>query len=112
MPTLRAAYERLKFEMEHGHAEEKVHIVFVERDQAERIRNNKRKTRFVLCCDDPDLCSKFEAHKDRIFRRVKDKSIMLNLMERALSEALCDAELDRIMAALDAVESGAPQPKA
>ena len=92
--------------VEHGQAEEKIHIVFVERDQAERIKNSKRKQNFVLCTGDPDLCSRLEFHKDRIFRKVKNKSIMLTLMEKAWAEALSDSELDRIMAAVDAVEAG------
>ena len=101
MPSARAAYEKLKYMVEHGRSEEKVHIVFVEQEQKERIANNRRKTRFVLCTDDPDLCSKFEAHKDRIFRKVKNKAIMLSLMEKAWGEALHDSELDRILAALE-----------
>ena len=101
MPSARAAYEKLKYMVEHGRSEEKVHIVFVEQEQKERIANNRRKTRFVLCTDDPDLCSKFEAHKDRIFRKIKNKAIMLSLMEKAWGEALHDSELDRILAALE-----------
>lgn len=101
MPSLQQAYERLKWEVEHGHGEEKVHVVYVEREQAERIKNAKRKTRFVLPTDDPDICSELEAEKDRIFRRVRNKSIMLSLMVRAWHEALSDQELDRIMARMD-----------
>lgn len=101
MPTLRAAYERLKYEMEQGHGEEIVHVSFVEREQAERIINNKRVTRFVLPCDDADLCASFNAHKDRIFRKVRNKAFMLTLMERAWAEALSDGELDKILAAED-----------
>jgi hypothetical protein len=105
VPSLRQAAERLKWEVEQGHGDEKVHVVFVERDQAERIKNDKRKTRFVLCCDDPDLCAKFEAEKDRIFRKVKNKALMLTLMERAWEEALADAQLDKILAALEAPDA-------
>ena len=101
MPTLKLAFERLKWEMEHGNGEEIVHVSFVEREQKERIANNKRVTRFVLPCDDADLCSRLNAHKDRIFRRVRDKQIMLSLMERSWAEALSDQNLDRIMAELD-----------
>lgn len=84
--------------MEQGHGDEIVHVSFVEREQAERIKNNKRVTRFVLPCDDPDLCARMNAHKDRIFRKVKDKNLMLHLMERAWGEGLSDKELDRILA--------------
>jgi len=98
MPTLRTAYERLKWEFEKGNGDEIVHVSFVEREQKERIANNKRVTRFVLPCDDPDLCSRMNEHKDRIFRKLKDKHQMLYLMERAWAEALSDAELDRVLA--------------
>jgi hypothetical protein len=104
VPTLRLAYERLKWEVEHGKGDEIVHVSYVEREQKERIANNKRVTRFVLPCDDPDLCSRMNAHKDRIYRKVKDKQIMLSLMERAWSEALNDANLDRLMAELEGPE--------
>jgi hypothetical protein len=104
MPKIKLAYERLKWEMEHGNGEEIVHISFTEREQAERIANNKRVTRFVLPCDDPDLCSRFNAHKDRIFRKLKDKHMMLHLMERAWSEALSDAELDKLLAQMEGPE--------
>jgi hypothetical protein len=92
------AYERLKAEMQKGNRSERIHLVFVEREQAERIKNQKRKMNFVLCTGDPDLCAQLEAHKDRIFRKVKNKAIMLTLMERAWAEALSDAELDHILA--------------
>lgn len=104
MPSLKMAYERLKQEVEKGNGDESVHIVFVAREQKERIVNGKRKTRFVLTCDDPDLCSRLEAEKDRIFRKVKNKAIMLTLMERAWRDALADSELDRILAVME----GAP----
>ena len=101
MPSKRMALEWLRSEVEKGRGEESCHVVDVAKEQRERIANDKRKTRFVLCTDDPDLCSKFEAHKDRIFRKVKNKAIMLSLMEKAWGEALHDSELDRILAALE-----------
>jgi hypothetical protein len=104
VPSKKAASEWLAEEVRKGRGDESCHVVDVAADQRERIKNNKRKTRFVLSCDDPDLCSKFEAHKDRIFRKVKNKSIMLSLMEKAFGEALSDSELDKIMAVMDAGE--------
>jgi hypothetical protein len=100
-----AALDWLKDEVRKGRGDESCHIVDVEADQRERIKNNKRKTRFVLCTDDPDLCSRFEANKDRIFKRCgKNKSVMLSLMVKALEMALSDSEIDRIMAQMDAPE--------
>src|SRR6267154_1454754 len=99
MPSARAALEKLKWMCEHGRENETVHVVLVEEEQKARIANDKRKTRFVLVCSDPDVCSQFEFHKDRVFRKVKNKSMMEHLMLRAWSDALSDAEIDRILAA-------------
>ena|ERR1700723_1342330 len=99
MPTKRMAYERLKQEVEKGRGDESCFYADVAREQEERIKNGKRKERFVLVTGDPDLCSRFEATKDRIFRRVKNKSMALSLMERAWDEALCDSEIDKVLAA-------------
>ena len=104
MPSKLMALEWLKQEVAKGRGEEKVHLVDVEKEQRERIKNDKRKMNFVLCTGDPDACARLEFHKDRIFRKVRNKSIMLSLMERAWAEALSDAELDRMMAE----EEGAP----
>lgn len=104
MPSKRMALEWLQSEVNHGRGEESCHVVDVAKEQRERIKNDKRKTRFVLCCDDPDLCSKFEAHKDRIFKKVRNKAIMLSLMEKAFGEALADSELDKILAVMEGPE--------
>ena len=106
MPSKKLALEWLKNEVAKGRGDESCHVVDVAKEQRERIKNEKRQTRFVLVTGDPDLCARLEFHKDRIFKRVKNKSIMLSLMEKAWAEALADAELDRIMAQLDAIESG------
>ena len=106
MPSKKMVLEFLQSEVAKGRGDESCHLVDVAKEQRERIKNEKRQTRFVLVTGDPDLCARLEFHKDRIFKRVKNKSIMLSLMEKAWAEALSDAELDRIMAALDAIESG------
>src|SRR5271154_7564110 len=115
MPSKIMALEWLKQEVAKGRGEQKCHIVDVEKEQAERIKNDKRKTRFVLCTEDPDLCSMLEAHKDRIFRRVKNKSIALYLMQRAWAEAPSNPELDKFLAETDpnfSPDSGAKPPAA
>jgi hypothetical protein len=104
MPSKKAAAEWLAEEVRKGRGDESCHIVDVAAEQAERIKNNKRKTRFVLCCDDPDLCSSFEREKNRIFLRVKNKAIMLSLMIMSWERALSDAELNKIMAEYDKEE--------
>src|SRR5579872_4105515 len=105
--------ERLKFAAAHGRAHEKVHITWVEQDQKERIKNDKRVTKFVLETKDPDACSELHAEWDRILRHVKNKSVALSLVVKAWQEALSDAELDKIMAVMDAPEvmeqSGPPR---
>lgn len=103
MPTKRQVFEKLRFELgahpENG--EQKAFYADVEHDQAERIKNNKRKTRFVLCTDDPDLCSQFEFEKNRIFTQTRDKSVMLHLMIRAWQEALSESQIAKILAQLE-----------
>jgi hypothetical protein len=102
MPSLRVALERLKWELSEGRGEEKVHITFVERDQAERIKNDRRVTRFQIETKDPDVCSELHAEWERIMKRVHNKSVALSLCIRAWREGLSDAEIDRIMAEEDA----------
>lgn len=105
MPSVRIGFERLKWEMEHGHADEKIHITWVERDQAERIKNNRRVTRFTLETKDPDACSALHAEWDRIIKRVGNKSISLDLVLRALRDALSNTVLDQILAQLETIEN-------
>jgi hypothetical protein len=105
MPSKLMALEWLKSEVAKGRGEDKCHIVDVTAEQAERVKNNKQKTRFVLCTEDPDMYRRFESAKDRIFKRVKNKSIALDLMHRAWHDALSDGEIDRIMAEMDGPES-------
>lgn len=101
MAEVRIEFEKLKYAMEHGHADEKIHVTWVERDQAERIKNNKRVTKFVLETKDPDACSELHKEWDRIVRRVGNKSIALSLIVRAWRDALADGELDKILAAME-----------
>ena len=96
--------ERLKYAAANGRAHEKIHVTWVEQDAKERIKNDKRVTKFVLETKDPDACSELHAEWDRILRRVHNKSVALSLVVKAWQEALSDAELDRIMAAMDAPE--------
>ena len=101
MPSKSAALEWLKNEVAKGRGDESCHVVDVAKEQRERIKNEKRQTRFVLVTGDPDLCARLEFHKDRIFKKVRNKQIMLSLMEKAWSEALADSELDKIMAVME-----------
>lgn len=96
--------ERLKYAAEHGRAHEKIHVTWVEQDQKERIKNNKRVTKFVLETKDPDACSELHAEWDRIIRRVGNKSISLSLVVMAWQKALSDAEIDKIMAAMEVAD--------
>lgn len=101
MPSALDARAQLDWMISHGRSDEKVHLVLVEEEQKARIKNNKRKQNFVLCTGDPDLCSEFESEKDRIFRKVHNKTLMLELMIRAWKQALADPELDRILAVME-----------
>lgn len=98
MPSLRVALERLKWELAQGRGDEKIHITFVERDQKERIKNDKRVTRFQIETKDPDACAELHREWERIIKRVHNKSIALGLIIRAWREGLSDSDLDRILA--------------
>lgn len=104
MASVRQELEKLKWEASQGRGEEKIHITWVERDQAERIKNNRRVTKFVLETKDADACSELHAEWERIIKRVGNKSVALSLAVKAWSEALSDTELDRLLAAMDGPE--------
>lgn len=98
MATVQQELEKLKYEADHGHAGEKIHVTWVERDQAERIKNNKRVTKFVLETKDPDACSELHAEWERIIKHVGNKAMCLSLIIRAWRDALSNPELDKILA--------------
>lgn len=87
MATLKEEALRLQFLAEKGHGEEKVHVVFIEREAAERIANEakgvqKPKTRFVFETDDAGMYSRFNAQKDRWLRLIPNKSVAVDMMCR------------------------------
>jgi hypothetical protein len=104
MASIRQELEKLRFEVEHGRGEEKIHVTYVERDQAERIKNNNRVTRFTLETKDPDLCSELHAEWERIIKRVGNKSIALSLIHQAWRDALSDKVLDQVLAQMEGPE--------
>lgn len=102
MPAARAAVEELKQGLANGtvRPDEKLHIVFVEREQKRRIKNVEGSTRFVLVCDTPEAYSELHAERDRIIRKVGNKAIAIDFMTKAW-KALTDQMLDRMLAAED-----------
>ena len=101
MGSVRAELEKLKFEIAQGRGEQKIHVTWVEKDQAERIKNNNRVTRFQLETKDPDVCADLHREWERVIKRVGNKTISLELWVRTLREGLSDATLDKILAALE-----------
>lgn len=100
MPSKKVLLERLRYEVEQkGEGDHSCFYSDVQKEQERRIKNGKRKERFIIVTDDPDLCAAFEREKDRIYGKVRNKSVMLSLMLRAWEEGLADPELDRLMAA-------------
>lgn len=79
------------------------HIVDHTKALKEREKNDgpQPKTRFQIELDDPELYSKWNHEKDRIIKRIRNKSIALTLMHRAWREALSDGELDKILAEME-----------
>jgi hypothetical protein len=79
MATIAEEIERLKALASNGRGEEKVHVVYVERDASERVKNSKQKTRFIMECDDHTFYSRLNALKDRWFATA-NKSVALSVM--------------------------------
>lgn len=95
MATLREERARLQFLEEHGRGDEKVHVVFIDEEARERIKNEakgivKPKTKFVMETDDPEMYSAFNAEKDRYIRCAVNKSVALSLMHRRLAQLSCE----------------------
>jgi hypothetical protein len=107
MPSVSLAIEYLKDLERKGRGREKVHVVLVEEEQKKRIENTgpEPRTRVQFETDSPELYARFAKEKDRIIKRVGNKSIALDLMCRSWSEALSDSEIDRILAQ----EEGPPE---
>lgn len=108
MPRARAALLELQQGLSNGtvHPDEAIHIVFVEREQKKRISNPEGSTRFVLVCDTPEAYSALHAERDRIMKKVVNKSVAIDLMTRAWRDGLSDVILDRILAEMD-IQEGA-----
>jgi hypothetical protein len=107
MATLKEERARLQFLEEHGRGDEKVHVVFIEQEAAERVANEakgiqKPKTRFQMETDDPEMYSAFNAEKDRYIRCAVNKSVALSLMLRCWQQ-LSD-EMIRTLAADEPAE--------
>lgn len=104
MATIAQELEKLKFEVSKGRGGEKIHVTWVERDQAERIKNNRLVTKFVLETKDPYVCSDLHREWERIIKRIGNKTLALELCHRAWRDALSNVELDKILAAMEGSE--------
>jgi len=96
MATLREERARLQFLEEHGRGDEKVHIVFIDEEARERIKNEakgiiKPKTKFVFETDDADMYRRFNAEKDRWIRLIVNKSMAIALLCEAWENYTDDA---------------------
>lgn len=81
MATLKEERARLQFLEEHGHGEEKVHVVFVEREAKERAKNDgpKPKTRFQWETDFAGGYSELNEGKDRLMRVIGNKQVAISV---------------------------------
>ena len=101
MPSKRAVLEKLKYDCAHGKGDEPCHLVDINEVAKERIKNDKKVTRFVLGCDSPEACSDLHAECHRIIKHVGNKSVAISLLIRAWRDALSNPELDKVLAALE-----------
>ncbi len=79
MATVDEEIARLQFISRQGRGQEKCHVVLIEVEQQERIKNPKEKTRFCVETDDPKLYSEFHRVKELWFGAV-NKSVALSMM--------------------------------
>jgi hypothetical protein len=84
MATLKEERARLQFLEEHGHGDEKVHVVFVEREAQERIKNEAKgfklpKTRFQWETDIAEGYAELNKGKDRLIRLVVNKQVAVSI---------------------------------
>jgi hypothetical protein len=110
MATVSAELEKLKWLVSKGRGNEPCHVILIEEEQKKRIKNERKSTRFVLVCDTPEAYSELHTERERIFKRVRNKSVAISLMIRCWREGLSDPVLDEIVAQMDAIEAGAPGP--
>lgn len=85
MATISEERARLQFLESKGRGDEKCHLVLIEVEAAERIKNAgpRPKTKFVLETDQPDLYSKFNELKDR-WLKAANKSVALTVWVKLL----------------------------
>jgi len=79
LATLREERARLQFLEEHGHGDEKVHVVFVDREAKERVKNDKQKTRFQWETDFPGGYAELNKGKDRLMRIIGNKQVAITV---------------------------------
>ena len=86
MATLREERARLQFLEEHGHGDEKVHVVFIEEEAKKRIENKKERTRLIRELDTPQTYADFNAEFDRFIRCAGNVQVAYSLMLRCLAQ--------------------------
>lgn len=81
MASIREERKRLQALEERGHGDEKVHVVFVERDAKERADNDgpKPKTRFQWETDTAEGYGDLNAGKDRLIRLIGNKQVAITI---------------------------------
>ena len=102
MATVSEEIARLKFLETKGRGGEKCHVILIEEEARERIKNDgpKPKTRFSIETDDPAMYSRFNELKDRWLGRA-NKSVALTVMANRWDltedhiQELCDDEPQR-----------------
>lgn len=101
MAEIAQELERLKFAISQGRGKEKIHVTWVEKDQAERAKINKQVTKFVLETKSPEACAELHAEWGRIIKVMGNKTLALELCIRAWRDALATPILHRIQAEME-----------
>jgi hypothetical protein len=90
MATITEERARLQWLESKGRGQEKCHVALIEEEAKERVANPKKRTRFIMECDDPETYIRFNAEKDR-WLRLANKSVALDAMCRLWEECTDEA---------------------
>ena len=88
--TVKEEFERLKALINAGKEQERIHIVYTDRDARKRQENPQKSTRIVFNTYSADAYAEFYKQKERYFKIAVDPHLAVDLMIRALA-AFSDA---------------------
>lgn len=85
MASKKEEFERLRIEIEHGHGDEKCHVVDVEAERKRRLENapaegRRPQQRLVIDCGSPDAFKAVYREWDRIYTKIQNKTMAIDVL--------------------------------